>query len=197
MSNQEPATSTGSVKVTSIVASRGALVPFVRGSVLNTSGPSSTMGAVRLGAGAPAAKSLPLMFGVDTSVAEHGISPSYCSGRGGSPPPPPGNQRSRSRQSPSRLAPLFVQLLVSPSKPSTRAIFPARPDSNVPSRRPVPLAGQGRTVASPSTPARPGRHFHQGRLFRRVAACSHPRHCPLPMHTAATSHRGPLWSCRG
>ena len=61
MSNQAPATSTGSVNVTMIVASRGALLPLVRGSVPSTSGPSSTIGAVRRGAGAPVAKSLPLL----------------------------------------------------------------------------------------------------------------------------------------
>lgn len=56
--------STGSVNVTWMVASRGAFVPFARGSVLNTSGPISTIGAVRLGAGAPVAKSLSLLVSV-------------------------------------------------------------------------------------------------------------------------------------
>ena len=61
MSNHAPATSTGSVNVTRMVASRGALVPFVRGSVPSTNGPSSTIGAVCLVAGSPVAKSLPLL----------------------------------------------------------------------------------------------------------------------------------------
>ena len=44
-----------------ILASRGALLPLLRGSLPNTAGPISTMGAVRRGFGAAAAKSVELL----------------------------------------------------------------------------------------------------------------------------------------
>jgi hypothetical protein len=49
MSNQPSATSTGSVKLTVMLASRGALEPLLRGSLLRTVGGSSTMGVVGVG----------------------------------------------------------------------------------------------------------------------------------------------------
>src|SRR3954468_7097739 len=58
-SNHAPITSTGSVKVTWIVASRGAFTPLLRGSVARTSGPSSTIGGVRRGLGTFVTKSFP------------------------------------------------------------------------------------------------------------------------------------------
>src|SRR5215510_14594360 len=61
MLNQFPTTSTGSVKFTVMLASRGALTPLLRGSVLNTAGPISTIGAVRRGLGTPVAKSFWLL----------------------------------------------------------------------------------------------------------------------------------------
>src|ERR1043165_10056673 len=61
MLNQLPTTSTGSVKLIVILASRGALMPFLRGSLLNTKGPSSTIGSVRRGFGAAAEKSVELL----------------------------------------------------------------------------------------------------------------------------------------
>src|ERR1043165_6198376 len=61
MLNQLPTTSTGSVKLTVILASRGALMPFLRGSLLNTFGPSSTIGSVRRGFGVAALKSVELL----------------------------------------------------------------------------------------------------------------------------------------
>src|SRR5262245_56292204 len=56
-----PTTSTGSVKLIVILASRGALKPLLRGSLLNTEGPSSTIGAVRRGFGTPVWKSVELL----------------------------------------------------------------------------------------------------------------------------------------
>src|SRR6476619_1485386 len=61
MLNQLPTTATGSVKVIVIFASRGALMPLFRGSLLNTAGPISTIGAVRRGLGAAATKSVELL----------------------------------------------------------------------------------------------------------------------------------------
>src|ERR1043165_3265417 len=54
---QLPVTSTGSVKVMVMLASRGAFEPLRRGSVPNTDGPISTIGAVRRGFGLPVEKS--------------------------------------------------------------------------------------------------------------------------------------------
>src|SRR6185369_1007931 len=59
---QPGVTSTGSVKLTTMLASRGAFVPLVVGSVFTMAGPTSEMPAVRRGFGAPVTKSLPLMF---------------------------------------------------------------------------------------------------------------------------------------
>src|SRR5215217_4018751 len=59
--NQAPTTSTGSVKLTVKLASRGALKPLLRGSLLNTDGPISTMGAVRRGLGTAVTKSAELL----------------------------------------------------------------------------------------------------------------------------------------
>src|ERR1041385_2363559 len=61
MLNHWPTTSTGSVKLIVIFASRGALKPLLRGSLLNTAGPSSTIGAVRRGFGTPVTKSAELL----------------------------------------------------------------------------------------------------------------------------------------
>jgi len=60
--NQAPVTSTGSVKFTVMLASRGALDALMIGSRLSTAGPISMMGAVRRGFGAPAVKSAPLLL---------------------------------------------------------------------------------------------------------------------------------------
>src|SRR5215212_5916371 len=60
--NQPGSTLTASVKVMVRFASRGAFVPVLRGSLLRTEGPISTMGAVRRGFGAPVRKSEPLTF---------------------------------------------------------------------------------------------------------------------------------------
>src|ERR1044072_188694 len=57
----ELSTLTASVKLIVILASRGALMPFLRGSVRNTAGPISTIGAVRRGFGVAAAKSASLL----------------------------------------------------------------------------------------------------------------------------------------
>src|SRR5688572_30769981 len=54
-------TVTGSVKLTAMVASLGAAEAPLRGSVLNTDGPISTIGAVRRGLGAPVRKSTELL----------------------------------------------------------------------------------------------------------------------------------------
>src|SRR5687768_18522360 len=51
MSYQPLSTVTGSVKSITMVASRGAVVALLRGSVLKTEGPISTIGAVRRGLG--------------------------------------------------------------------------------------------------------------------------------------------------
>src|SRR5687768_18039154 len=61
MSYHPLSTVTGSVKLMTIVASRGALVAPFRGSVEKTAGPSSTIGAVRRGFGAPVTKSAELL----------------------------------------------------------------------------------------------------------------------------------------
>src|SRR5262245_41222580 len=58
---QLPVTSTGSVNVIVMLASRGAFKPLRRGSVPKTEGPISTIGAVRRGFGDPVAKSAELL----------------------------------------------------------------------------------------------------------------------------------------
>src|SRR5881396_3433085 len=60
MLNQLPLTFTGSLKVMVMLASRGAALAPLFGSVRTTKGPISTIGAVRRGFGAPAMKSAPL-----------------------------------------------------------------------------------------------------------------------------------------
>src|SRR5687768_18577775 len=62
MENQPSWTSTGSVKLTVMLASRGALLPLLRGSLLRTVGGSSTIGDVRRGVGVAVKKSEPLTF---------------------------------------------------------------------------------------------------------------------------------------
>src|SRR6185436_162914 len=62
MPYQPVLTSTGSVKLRMMLASRGAFGAFVAGSVFTIAGPISEMPAVRGGFGAPARKSLPLTF---------------------------------------------------------------------------------------------------------------------------------------
>ena len=57
---QPALTSTWVVKVTMMVASRGALTPFAGGSVFTTEGAIGAMTAVRRGFGVPVMKSLPL-----------------------------------------------------------------------------------------------------------------------------------------
>jgi hypothetical protein len=58
--NHPSVISTGSVKLTVILASRGVFVPFLRGSLLRVVGGSSTIGVVRrFGFGVPATKSAP------------------------------------------------------------------------------------------------------------------------------------------
>src|ERR1044071_1294955 len=61
MSYQALSTVTGSVKLTVMVASRGAELAPLRGSVAKTAGPISTIGAVRRGNGAPVTKSARLL----------------------------------------------------------------------------------------------------------------------------------------
>src|ERR1043165_1561957 len=77
MLNQLPTTSTGSVKLIVILASRGALMPFLRGSELNTSGPSSTIGSVRRGFGDAPGETTGVLFGWGAPRLSRGI------GRGG------------------------------------------------------------------------------------------------------------------
>src|SRR4051794_33514307 len=62
MLNQPGSTSTNSVNVTIMLASRGAELALLAGSVLTTAGPNSWIGVVRLGFGVPVMKSLPLML---------------------------------------------------------------------------------------------------------------------------------------
>src|SRR5688500_11761417 len=62
MSYHDPAASTSSVKLTLMLASRGAVVALLRGPTLSTYGPISTIGVVRRGFGAPVTKSEPLKF---------------------------------------------------------------------------------------------------------------------------------------
>src|SRR3954447_3241021 len=62
MLNQPGSTSTSSVNVTIMLASRGAEVALLTGSVLTMAGPNSWIGVVRLGFGTPVMKSLPLTF---------------------------------------------------------------------------------------------------------------------------------------
>ena len=61
MSYHPLSTVTGSVKLMTMVASRGADVAPLRGSVAKTAGPISTIGAVRRGFGAPITKSAELL----------------------------------------------------------------------------------------------------------------------------------------
>src|ERR1043166_1623687 len=61
MSYHPLSTVTGSVKLIAIVASRGIELALLRGSVANTAGPISTIGAVRRGLGTPVRKSAELL----------------------------------------------------------------------------------------------------------------------------------------
>ena len=93
-------TFTGSVKVIVILASRGALKPFLRGSVLRTNGPNSTIGAVWRGFGVPVTKSLPLLLVSMLPPPRRKIEVLLL-GAGAGAAHLPGSQDFRSRQNPS------------------------------------------------------------------------------------------------